>query len=245
LIYFALFNITLNFILIWLLKIRKYCFYNKNILQRDIFLRKIWLYKSDWVIEKIALCFVYFIYLRIDFFYNLSKLLHHSNNKSDDSYKKCNDILILTYFTIDLILIVLFYKFNIFHRTFECIISNYFLWRIAAILFIKLNELLSFQFQRAKFQSFNRSFLTFIFNFIEILISYTVLYSTDYFHIFPEKKSGAMFKTLKIFTDWSVDNIDSLCCSQKVLVMSQIFVFIIMFSGFLTNLANFDFKRGK
>ena len=63
------------------------------------------------------------------------------------------------------------------------------------------------------------------------------------FKIFPERTFAAILKTLNIFTNWNISNVDKLCCIQILLILSQIFVFITIISILLSNLHGLNYKN--
>ncbi len=148
-------------------------------------------------------------------------------------------------FLILIFSVVIYFNISISDEIFQLLLCGFFTWQILTIIIIKLNEILSFQFKEAKFRSFNRTILFFIINFVQIVIGYSFLYSSYYFSIFAEGNFGTIFKTMKIFTEWSLEGIGNYRLAQQLLVLSQVFVFIIFIMVFLANVQNFDFKRKK
>lgn len=289
---------------------KEQCDCKKNMLIWSYLVRKKWINKADWCLEKIVLWFVYAIHSRIDFFYNLIRLKHgvEENQKRSGNAERmdrfvdaevfflllsggsiyyitasnclsenlCISVLIIFWgffgflcncnrrkekpdnprcicvmscllpaliFLASILIFINYQKIN--NNTAELLLASFFIWRILTILFIKLNEILSHK-TGGMYYSFNRSFINFMINLAEIVIAYSFLYTTRHFHVFKEERSFAtIFKTLKIFTDWTTDGIGGLCTEQQFLVLSQIFVFIIMVTVFLTTMQNFNFLKSK
>lgn len=205
-------------------------------------LRKIWIRKVNPIIEKILLWFIYNIYLRIDIIYNVIACIYEKDSHNDKYMDFWIDFEVLCFSILG---IIFYYNVNS-NSLFETAVCSFFIWRILIILFIKLNEIFSFQFKGAKYGSFNRSIIMFLINLTEIIIGYSFLYSSYYFYVFREERNfETIFKTLNIFTDWTVDGISKFCLSQQFLVLSQIFIFIILITVFIQAISNFDFQRKK
>jgi len=208
------------------IKNKAQCFCKKNQLIWDYSVRKKWIADSNWILERLTLYIVYCIYLRIDFIYNIIKLTNPIKEKGDSQKKNREradwktDIYIIAVFLGG----ILAYKFaepqNIFC---DFILCSFFIWRILTILFVKLNEILSHTIGGMHY-SFNRTFISFIINIIDVTIGYSFLYSSYNFNVFPGRNMETILSTLRIFTDWSVDAY--LCMGQSVLVLSQVVVFI-------------------
>jgi hypothetical protein len=224
---------------------KEQCFCKRNQYIWDYSVRKKWIADSNWILEKTILCIVYNIYLRIDFIYNIIKLTNavkesgNSQKKNRERADLITDVYIIALFLGGIIV----YKFvepdDIYC---DFILCSIFIWRIMTILFVKLNEILSHTIGGMHY-SFNRTFISFIINIIDVTIGYSYLYSSYYFNVFPGRNMETIFGTLQIFTDWSVDK--SLCMGQSVLVLSQVFVFIILISVFLTTMPNLKYLRKK
>lgn len=200
---------------------------------------------SDWIIERVSIYIVSYVCLYIDFLGNGFKLLFKSWDFNIDSNRKYNrniDFLIISYFLFEIFIFTrsLYYTYKNEFEMFSC---GFFLWRITTIIFYKLNDLLLFNYNFAKY-SYNRTLLIFIINYIEITVMFTFIFSSPSIAVFP-RNSGTIFHTLHIYTNWSINNIDFLCINQKILIASQIFSFIILVLVFLTNLSNFSYLRGK
>lgn len=221
------------------------CFCRKNQLIWDYSVRKKWIADSNWILEKTILCIVYNIYLRIDFIYNIIKLTNavkesgNSQKKNRERADLITDVYIIALFLGGIIV----YKF-VEPEDIYCdfILCSIYIWRIMTILFVKLNEILSHTIGGMHY-SFNRTFISFIINIFDVTIGYSFLYSSYNFNVFPGRNMETIFSTLNIFTDWSVDK--SLCMGQSVLVLSQVFVFIILISVFLTTMPNLKYLRKK
>jgi hypothetical protein len=195
--------------------------------------------ESKWLFEKLFLMLVYIPYLIIDCFNNI--ILYFT--KEYENRDILIDILVLFYFALGIY--IYNNKLTLFNRVcFEHFTITFFKWRIITIVFIKLNEIFSWQFQGAKYFSFNRTLIFFLINFIEIVIGYSFLYTTSYFRVFTKRNLSTIIKTLDIFTNWNLPN-DNLCLNQQILVLTQIIVFILIISSFIGIMVNFKFKGNK
>ncbi len=198
-----------------------------------------WIKKAKSIIVLVSLKAIYFFFLRIDILYNCIKFKNSINelDKSSNSIEK----LVLSYTFVGIIFYVVGSIFN--NIVIDRLFLEFFVWRIFNILIIRLNEISTFKKKDIKYISFFRTFLFFIINLIEIVVGYSFLYTSSLFKIFPDRTFATILKTLNIFTNWNISNVDELCSIQILLILSQIFVFITIISVLLSNLYGLKYKQ--
>ncbi len=229
-------------------KNKEQCICKDNMLRWEYSVRRKWISKVDWLIEKIILWFVYNIYLRIDTindFIRLANPVKENLTKPSKGKENCKRIDIIIDIYVPMLTILGIYLYVKIDRgnLFDIICCSFFIWRILTILFIKLNEILSHKIGGMHY-SFNRSFIYFITNIIDVTVGYSFLYSSYYFNMIQERGTfKTIFATLKIFTEWFSEK--AYYPHQSLLVLSQVFVFIILISVFLTTLPNLNYLRKK
>jgi hypothetical protein len=244
---FVLIQLILNIVLFAVNNIYNSKIFNKNSICTNNCLlyayydRKEWKNNSSFLV-RIYLSIVYFFYLHLDFIINLHYLDH---TKLPDSYNKLNnkiDFMVVLYFFITIIFYILgSIKNSVINTYFEIIIINIFIWRLTHIFFIKLNEISIFKKSNLTFESFNRTFILFILNFIEIIIIYSFLYSTQFYNIINERNFQTIVNTLLVFNNWYIEG-KTFCVMQNLLILSQVFIFIIIISLFIGNITNVNYK---
>jgi hypothetical protein len=111
--------------------------------------------------------------------------------------------------------------------------ASYFVWRIISLFFLKLHDI----FERL-IASFNRTVILSLFNVVDLVICYAYLYL--YLGIIqPPMKLDAFLFSFRVFTTQGVDNGMRIACfSQKLLLISQLIVFIVLFMMVIANIFN-------
>ena len=197
----------MNILVIDVFKIQNFG-YKNNILKRDYNIRKRWTNDCKHYIEKISLGLLYKVYLRLPIIVNIIKYYSEDTKTGKEKYNKLLDLYLIISLTVEIFI----YCFSIYYKPYydfmENIIVSYFFWRIITITTIRLNEILSFQFKEALWESFNRSIFCYIINFIEITIGFAFLYSSKYFHVFTDRNFSTIYQTLNIYTEWNLQNND-------------------------------------
>jgi len=234
-----------------------------NLINHLYYNQKINTRKSDWILEKFTILVIIFGHnLLTDPIGNLIRFNFINKEFENYCYKNNKKCSIKTYeqynIFIDLMMIIIIifeiFCLLIFNKTIDLKYCNHkdllfeifgfvLFYRIVTIFFYKLNDLFFFTLNYKK-RSYNRTLIHFAVNFIEITIAYTFYYTTDYFCIF-QNNSSAIFKTLNVYMEWSVENIDNICNVQKLLLGSQIMFFILMFVFLINNLSAIKYTRDK
>jgi|GEM_PF-6539695 len=147
------------------------------------------------------------------------------------SLNSCIDLLVILSFVLSAII------FLVSDASRECLwtelFAAYFVWHIISLFFLKLHDI----FERL-LASFNRTIILSLFNVIDLVICYAYLYR--YMGIIqPQMKLDALLSSFKMFTTQGVDNAMRIASSwQKLLLISQLIMFIILFVVVIANIYN-------
>lgn len=191
-------------------------------------------------------CFVFLInlpYNYLDFPLQLIRSFHEykieeRRAKSEFSMNSWIDVMVVASFSTSGFLLWFLDQGNGYWLTF---FAGYFVWRIVVITISKLRDITSIN-----IASRNRTIFIYLVNIADLVFCYSYLYlyfdavdkSTEHF------KLDAIVYALRIFTTQGVDDPTiTRCAAQDFLIISQMFVFIILFIMVVTNL--FGLKEGK
>ena len=210
--------------------------------KKDIFVKfvccgeySVFKYKFKSCGERVFLIFVNTLYNLLDFPLHLIRALHKydikaNEPKSEFSMNSCIDGLVFAY---SIISILIFYNENNIVRTH--FFAGYYVWRIMFITFSKLRDVTA-----NSIASFNRILFLYILNIVDLVFCFAYLYI--YYGVVDktmEKYYGynAVFYSLKVFTTQGMDGLFTDCLEQRILVITQLFVFVILFIMVIANIS--------
>lgn len=196
--------------------------------------------KYQGIIDRGGTIIINALYNYLDCFMHLirCKIKYNFITKKEDQIKlnEAIDKEVIVCFIMSFVPVIIFMICNKINSIIY-VISGYYVWRMVFIVVAKLRDI------SARFiESISRTIYIYILNVIEIILGFSFLY---YVFDVSETMGDAIILSLRIVTTQGIDSNMISCATQKILIGSQLFVFIVMFIFIITNLSLLKIRKWK
>lgn len=230
-----LFTVNLGFLIYNHVKIDKSKLFHTNLYKVALLKRLRRCGKESSLLVKAYLGLIFSLYFLLDWVQSiLGTIIKRKFGKWGKLYNSLIELVVVAFLVIGIV----FYSEGGEHPFF----LFFFVWRISLILTIRLNEIAFLKSRKPSMHSFIRTFVISIFNFAELTLGFAFIYTSKCIQLFKGRSLNSLIETFGIYTSWTGPKPETLQPNQGILIIVQVFVFLIFVVTFLANINAFNYK---